>query len=115
MSAGTQGGGGAVDKQEEAEAKQRIKEAVWAWTQRLLVLATTFGFGFFTSWVLYGYGPHGAPALRVQTVKQDEAMVECKNKRVDVEGKLTVAEGRLSQCQNDLQKARTAATAAPKP
>ena len=101
--------------QEDEEAKQRVKEAVWAWTQRLLVLATTFGFGFFAGWVLYGYGPQGAPALRVQTVKQDEAMVECKNKRVDVEGKLTVTEGRLSQCQNDLQKARNAAAAAANP
>ena len=104
-----------MNKQEEEEAKQRVKEATWEWIQRLLVLATTFGFGFFAGWVLYGYGPQGAPALRVQTVKQDEAMVDCKNKRVDVEGKLTVAESRLTQCQNDLQKARAAAAAAPKP
>jgi hypothetical protein len=106
-----------VTSQEDEEAKKRVQEAVWAWTQRLLVLATTFGFGFFAGWVLFGYGPQGAPSLRVQTVKQDEAMVECKNKRVDVEGKLTVAEGRLTQCQNDLQKTRAAATAAgaPKP
>ena len=101
-----------MNKQEEEEAKQRVKEATWAWIQRLLVLATTFGFGFFTSWVLYGYGPEGAPALRIQTVKQDEAIVECKNKNVDVEGKLTVSEGRMTQCQNDLTKARAAAAAA---
>lgn len=99
--------------QEDDEAKQRVQEAVWAWTQRLLVMATVFGFGFFLGWILYGYGPAGAPALRAQTVKQDEAMVECKNKRVDVEGKLTVTEGRLTQCTSDLQKARTAAAAAP--
>lgn len=101
-----------MNKQEEEEAKQRVKEATWAWIQRLLVLATTFGFGFFTSWVLFGYGPQGAPALRIQTVKQDEAMVECKNKRVDVEGKLTVSESRHTQCQTDLQKARAAAASA---
>ena len=101
-----------MNKQEEEEAKQRVKEATWAWIQRFLVLATTFGFGFFTSWVLFGYGPHGAPALRIQTVKQDEAIVECKNKNVDVEGKLTVSEGRMTQCQNDLAKARAAAASA---
>ena len=96
--------------QEDEEAKKRVQEAVWAWTQRLLVLAATFGFGFFAGWVLYGYGPRGrARAARSQTVKQDEAIVECKNKRVDVEGKLTVTEGRLTQCQGDLQKARAAA------
>ena len=96
--------------QEDDDAKKRVQEAVWAWTQRLLVLAVTFGF-VFAGWVLYGYGPEGAPALRVASVKQDEAMVECKNKRVDVEGKLTVTEGRLTQCTADLQKARTAAAA----
>ena len=99
--------------QEDEEAKKRVQEAVWAWTQRLLVLAVTFGFGFFSAWVLWGYGPQGAPYLRDAAVKSDEAMVECKNKRVDVEGKLTVTEGRLTQCQTDLQKARTAAAAAP--
>jgi hypothetical protein len=97
-----------VASQEDEEAKKRVQEAVWAWTQRLLVLAVVFGFGFFSGWVLYGYGPQGAPALRLQTVKQDADLVDCKNKRVDVEGKLTVTEGRLTQCQSDLQKARTA-------
>jgi len=101
--------------QEDEEAKKRVQEAVWAWTQRILVLAVTFGFGFFAGWVLWGYGPQGAPFLRDQVVKQDEALVDCKNKRVDVDGKLTVTEGRLTQCQPDLQKARTAAAAAPAP
>jgi hypothetical protein len=104
-----------VASQEDEEAKKRVQEAVWAWTQRVLVLAVVFGFGFFSGWVLWGYGPQGAPALRVQTVQQDADMVECKNKRVDVEGKLTVTEGRLTQCQNDLQKARTAAAAPANP
>ena len=100
--------------QEDEEAKKRVQEAVWAWTQRILVLAVAFGFGFFAAWVLYGYGPQGAPFLREQSVKQNEELVDCRNKRVDVEGKLTVTEGRLTQCQTDLQKARTAA-AAPAP
>jgi hypothetical protein len=102
-----------VASQEDEEAKKRVQEAVWEWTQRLLVLAVTFGAGFFFAWILYGYGPQGAAALRAQTVKQDEAMVECKNKRVDVEGKLTVTEGRLTQCTSDLQKARSAAATPP--
>ena len=40
--------------QEDEEAKKRVQEAVWQWTQRLLVLAVTFGFGFFAGWVMYG-------------------------------------------------------------
>ena len=101
--------------QQDEEAKKRVQEAVWAWTQRLLVLAVVFGFGFFAGWVMYGYGPDGAPALRLLTTKQEADNVECRNKRVDVDGKLTVTEGRLTQCQTDLQKARTAATAPANP
>jgi hypothetical protein len=89
-------------------AKQRVQEAVWEWTQRILVLAVTFGFGFFAAWIAYGYGPDGAPALRELKVKHEAEIVDRKNKQVDVEGKLTVAESRLTQCNTDLQKARTA-------
>lgn len=87
-------------------AKQRVQEALWQWTQRLLVLAVTFGFGYFAAWVFYGYGPDGAPALRELRTKHEAEIVDRKNKQVDIEGKLTVAETRLTQCNGDLQKAR---------
>lgn len=101
--------------QDDEAAKQRVQEAAWAWTQRTLVLATTFGFGFFAGWIMYGYGPQGAPFLRQAAVKYEADLVDCKNKRVDVEGKLTVTDGRLTQCQGDLSKARAAAAAAATP
>lgn len=88
-------------------AKQRVQEALWEWTQRILVLAVTFGFGFFAAWVAYGYGPDGAPSLRELRTKHEAELVDRKNKQVDIEGKLTVAESRLTQCNGDLQKART--------
>lgn len=97
---------------EDEEAKQRVKEAVWEWTQRIIVLAVTFGFGFFAAWVSYGYGPDGAPSLRELKVKNEAELVDRKNKQVDIEGKLTVAETRLTQCNTELQKVRTAAAAA---
>jgi hypothetical protein len=101
-----------VASQEDEEAKQRVQEAVWEWTQRLLVLGVTFDSASSPRGSSGATAPQGAPYLRDAAVKTDEAMVECKNKRVDVEGKLTVTEGRLTQCQTALQKARTAAAAA---
>ncbi len=97
---------------EDEAAKKRVQEAVWEWTGRILVLAVVFGGGFFAAWIAYGYGTDGAVFLREQKVKAEAEMLECKNKRVDVEGKLTVTEDRLTKCNSDLSKARTAAAAA---
>jgi len=92
---------------DDEAAKKRVQEAAWQWTQRLLVLLVVFGFGFFASWLAYGYGPQGAPALRAETERLNAELVDRKNKQVDIEGKLTVAEGRLTQCNTELSKART--------
>lgn len=92
---------------DDEAAKKRVQEAAWQWTQRFLVLAVVFGFGFFAAWLAYGYGPQGAPALRLETERLNAELVDRKNKQVDIEGKLTVAEGRLTQCNTELTKART--------
>ena len=90
---------------EDELAKKQVQEAVWQWTGRVTVLAVTFGFGFFAAWVLWGSGLQGAPALRQRVEQLDAQLLEFKNKRVDLEGKLTVTEGRLSECQQNLAKA----------
>jgi hypothetical protein len=93
---------------EDELAKKRVQEAVWTWTGRLLVLAVTFGFGFFASFLLWGAGMDGAPALRAYREKVDAQLLECKNKQVDLEGQLTVYKGRLDQAYADLAKAHAA-------
>ncbi len=98
---------------EDELAKKQVQEAVWAWAGRIIVLSVTFGFGFFAAWVLWGQGAQGAPALRAQVVQMDSAMLEAKNKNVDVGGRLTVCEGRLTQAQSELSKCRSAAAAPP--
>jgi hypothetical protein len=86
---------------EDEVAKKQVQEAIWVWTGRILVLLATFGFGVFSGWVMWGSGTEGAPALR-ETKTQLEAQVrDLRNKR------LTVAQGRLEQCQRDLTKARS--------
>ena len=93
---------------EDELAKKQVQEAVWTWTGRVVVLAATFGFGFFGGWYLWGRGIQGAPALRQKVEQQDAQILELKNKRVDIEGKLTVTEGRLTQCQDSLAQCKAA-------
>ncbi len=96
---------------EDELAKQKVQEAVWQWTGRLIVLAVTFGFGFFAAFILWGNGLNGAPALRILKEQQEAQILERKNKEVDLSGKLTVIQSRLDQCITDLQKARAAGSA----
>ena len=96
---------------EDELAKQKVQEAVWQRTGRLIVLAVTFGFGFFAAFILWGNGLNGAPALRVLKEQQEAQILERKNKEVDLSGKLTVIQSRLDQCITDLQKARAAGSA----
>ncbi len=93
-----------MDPIDEAAAKARVKEAAWAWIQRALVLGVAFGFGFFASWLLYGSGEEGAPHLRQVSKQQAAQIVDLKNNKIDIQGKLEVVEGRLSRCETDKQK-----------
>jgi len=99
---------------EDDLAKKDIQEAIWAWSGKIAALGAVGLLSFFAAWWLWGYGPNGAPQLRVRIEQTEAQLLEFKNKRVDLEGKLTVTEGRLNQCQSDLAKARAAA-AAPAP
>src|SRR5438093_6070904 len=92
-------GGHSMAATEDELAKQKVQEAVWVWTGRLIVLAVTFGFGFFTAFLLWGAGINGATALRLKTTQLEDQLLECKNKRVDLERQVTVFKGRMDQLQ----------------
>jgi len=94
---------------EDELAKQRVQEAIWTWAGRFLVLGVIFGAGFFTAWYLYARGAEGAPALREKVVQMDSQILELKNKRVDVDGKLVVVQTRLDECNKNLAAAARAA------
>jgi hypothetical protein len=94
---------------EDELAKKTIQEAIWTWAGRILTLLVVFGFGWFSAWVMYGSGEQGAPRLREKTVQLESTITELKNQRVGIEGRLTVTEGRLEQCNRALQEARAAA------
>ncbi|TMA60705.1 MAG: hypothetical protein E6J75_00725 [Deltaproteobacteria bacterium] len=87
---------------EDELAKKQVQEAVWTWAGRAIVVAVVFGFGFFAAWLLWGVGQRGAPALRVANEQLEAQLLDFKNRRVDVEGKLVVIQGRLDECNRSL-------------
>ena len=102
---------------EDELAKQRVQEAIWSWAGRFLTALVIFGAGFFAAWYAYARGVNGAPALRDRVVQMDAQILELKNKRVDVDGKLVVVQSRLDECNKNLAaaaaKAQTPPPAAP--
>jgi len=100
---------------EDDLAKQKVQEAVWQWTGRLIVLAVVFGFGFFTAFLLWGNGESGAPKLRALKELQESQILELKNKQVDVTGKLTVIQSRLDEALGNLAKCRAGTPPAANP
>lgn len=97
---------------EDELAKKEVQEAVWAWGGRAAVVGAVFVLGLFAGYWTWGYGEQGAPHLRTAIVALRSKYDELDKKRVDIEGKLTVTDTRLGQCQNDLQKTRAALSAA---
>ena len=100
---------------EDELAKQRVQEAIWTWAGRMLVLAVTFGFGFFAAWLLWGAGVMGAPILRQRVEQMDAQILDLKKQRQDIDGQKVVCQGRLDSCLSDLQKARAAQSATQQP
>ena len=97
---------------EDELAKKTITDAIWVWSGRILTLLVVYGAGWFTGWVMYGSGIEGAPALRLKVPQLESTITDLKNQRVDIDGRLTVSEGRLQQCNKALQEARNTAAAA---
>ena len=100
---------------EDELAKQKVQEAVWQWTGRIIVLAVVFGFGFFAAYILWGNGMSGAIELRKRVEQQDAQILDLKNKQVDVSGKLTVIQGRLDEAIGNLAKCRAGTPPAANP
>lgn len=97
---------------EDDLAKKDVQDAIWNWSGKIAALGAVALLAFFAAWWRWGYGPDGAPALRDRIEKTEAQLLEFKNLRIDLAGKLTVTEGRLSQCQADLAKARAAGAGA---
>jgi hypothetical protein len=94
--------------EEDDEAKKRVQDAAWTWVARIGMLAVVFGFGYFTGYVMYGAGTDGAVILRPKVAELEGSLGDQRKKLIDAEGKLTVVQGRMEECQRALQKAPAA-------
>lgn len=91
--------------QDDEESKQRVQEAVWTWTGRVLVLLVVFGGGIFAGWIAWGTGKEGAVQLRPRVAELDGQVTEQRKKVIDCEGRLTVVQGRMEELNRALQRA----------
>jgi hypothetical protein len=90
---------------EDELAKKQVQEAVWAWAGRIIVLAVAFGFGFFAAFVKWGYGNEGQPQLKERLATAEDRIRELDKKRVDLDGQVTVLNGRVADLQRSLSRA----------
>ena len=95
-----------ADLGDDFDPKKRVQELVWSWTLRLVVLGVTFGAGYFASYLSYGSGPEGAPALRSTVKGLAEDVNRITKEKEDLRSKFEVINPRLDECTKNLGKCR---------
>ncbi len=99
--------------QPEKSAADQVKEAVWVYTQRVVIVLLFFGAGLFLGYQLWGAGDMGQPALAERVVKLDEDLNRIKNEREDCQKVLQVTQTRYDAMQKELQALRERSAATP--
>ena len=97
---------------DDFDPKKRVQELFWAWTQRLLILAVVFGFGYFGAYLSYGQGPEGAISLRSQMQGCRSDVERITKEKEDLRSKFEVVQPRLEECSKNIAKCRDEVTAA---
>lgn len=75
---------------DEAAARREVREAVWTWTGRAVVLLVAFLAGMFAGWTAWGAGELGAPRLRVKVAELEKQVRDLKNEREALNAKLAL-------------------------
>ena len=86
----------------EKSAADQVKDAAWAYTQRVIVVSLFFGGGLFLGWSLWGSGDTGQPALVERVAKLDQDMNRIKNEREDCQKVLQVTQTRKEAADKEL-------------
>ena len=95
-----------AELEDDFDPKKRVQELVWSWAQRLLVLGVVLGAGYFWSYLTYGQGPDGAPALRSTVIGLKADVDRITKEKEDLRSKFEVVSPRLDECAKNLGKCR---------
>jgi hypothetical protein len=87
----------------EKSAGDQVKEAVWVYTQRVVVVLLFFGAGVFLGYQLWGAGEMGQPALAARVEKLDLDVNKMRNEREDCQKVLQVTQARKEAAEKELQ------------
>jgi len=88
--------------QPEKSAADQVKDAVWVYTQRVIVALLVFGGGLFLGHQLWGAGENGQPALIERVAKLDQDFNRVKNEREDCQKVLQVTQSRKETADKEL-------------
>ena len=86
----------------EKNAADQVKDAAWAYTQRVIVMLLFFGGGLFLGYQLWGAGDMGQPALAERVAKLDQDVNRIKNEREDCQKVLQVTQTRKETADKEL-------------
>lgn len=86
--------------QEEKSAEDQLRDATWAWVQRLVLTAVLIGAGFVAARFYYG----DAPALEQTNKELKDTIVDLKNQRETLSTKIAREQRDKEVCQRDLRE-----------
>ena len=86
-----------AELEDDFDPKKRVQELIWSWAQRLLVLGVVLGAGYFWSYLTYGQGPDGAPALRSTVIGLKADVDRITKEKEDLRSKFEVVSPRLDE------------------
>jgi len=88
--------------QPDKNAGDQVKDAVWAYTQRVVIIVLFFGAGLFLGYQLWGAGEMGKPALVERVTALDKDVGRLKNEREDCQKVLQVTQTRKEAVDKEL-------------
>jgi hypothetical protein len=90
--------------QPEKAAADQVRDAVWVYTQRVVIVLLFFGAGIFLGYEKWGpgAGDNGQPALLERVAKQDLDINRIKNEREDCQKVLQVTQTRKEATDKEL-------------